>query len=418
MSFELNEAMVDPGEVSVCRFGGGLKRQSSAIKSNLSQLACMPKSANAKLFHLTSNPKSSTYSSSSSSNTSSSSSTGSNESSVALAVKKALPKQPGAECASPATATAATSSTSAGAAKSFNIENELIKYTKGLHITSNYLSSYTLGEHVRNGGFSEIYEGERIKSREPVIIKLIPKDRTKNWLMVHNKKYPAEILLHKMSNSVDGVVKMVEFFEQEREWVIIMPKVNNCVDLFDYLESKNKGRLCEREACYFFKQLIRINMELLSRGVVHRDIKSENLLVEMDTMKLILIDFGASAISRQNHAQLQYYTDFHGTRQYKPPEYIAHKKYTAHASTIWTLGILLYDMCNGQLPFETEQDILEYNIQMKASLSHEYKELLFDCLKREPAMRPALADLLLYQWISVYGDYVPHTAQDNKLHTK
>jgi tRNA A-37 threonylcarbamoyl transferase component Bud32 len=221
----------------------------------------------------------------------------------------------------------ASTSAAAAAAKpaAFNIENELIKYTKSLKLsTQSYLSSYKLGAHIRNGGFSEIYEGATQAKSESVIIKLIPKHKTKNWLMVHNKKYPAEVLLHKMCNSVSGVVRMVEFFEQEHEWIIIMSKLSNCMDLFDYLESKQRGRLSENEACHFFRQLVRINMDLFHQGVCHRDLKSENLLVDLDTLNLVLIDFGASAIYR--NASQHFYTDFHGTRQYKPPEYIKNKK--------------------------------------------------------------------------------------------
>jgi serine/threonine protein kinase len=286
----------------------------------------------------------------------------------------------------------------------------------------NYLNTYKLGPHIRNGGFSEIYEGETLATTSnttiatsttttPVIIKLIPKHKTKNWLMVHSKKYPAEILLHKMCNGVKGVVRMLEFYEQEHEWIIIMPKLSNSVDLFDFLESKQRGRLSEQEACHFFVQLIRINIDLLHQGVVHRDIKSENLLVDIDTMNLVLIDFGASAIHRNTTDSTtptttppHFYTDFHGTRQYKPPEYIKYKKYTAQASTVWALGILLYDMCNGQLPFETEQEILEYNLQVKSNMSDEYKKILFDCLNPDPTRRPTLAQLLDYAWCFKYSN--------------
>jgi len=55
-------------------------------------------------------------------------------------------------------------------------------------------------------------------------------------------------------------------------------------------------------------------------------------------------------------------------------------------------------MCNGQLPFETEEEILEYNLQIKANVSEEYKQLLFDCLKTDPAMRPTLDQVLEYAW--------------------
>ena len=291
------------------------------------------------------------------------------------------------------------------------------------HDTENCLNRYKLGAHIRDGGFSEIYEGETLRQikhnnlilppASPVIIKRIPKNKASNWLIFHGKKYPAEILLHNMCNSLKGVVRMVDFFEQEHEWVIIMPKLRNAVDLCDFLGSKQRGRLSESEACHFFVQLIRINIDLLQQGVVHRDIKSENLLVDMDTMNLVMIDFGASAIhlntNESNNTNtnspppLHFYTDFHGTRQYKPPEYIKYKKYTAQASTVWTLGILLYDMCNGKLPFETEQEILEHNLRVKSNLSDEYKKLLYDCLNPDPIRRPTLIQLLDYAWCLKYS---------------
>lgn len=373
------------------------------------QQPCTTKSSSAK--------SKSTYSSSSS--TSSNSSSCSSTSTSSSQHENILAKKPTLLLPS-TTSTLNAASTPQKASKpalkhhsSFNIENELIKYTKTLKLsaTQSFLSAYKLGAHIRNGGFSEIYEGDLVHSpppphAQPVIVKMIPKHKTKNWLMVHSKKYPAEILLHKMCNSVPGVVKMIEFYEQEHEWIIIMPKLTNCMDLFDYLESKQRGRLSEHEACHFFVQLVRINMDLLNQGVVHRDIKSENLLVDMDTMNLVLIDFGASAIHRHtadSTTQVHFYTDFHGTKQYKPPEYIKYKKYTAQASTIWALGILLYDMCNGQLPFETEQEILEYNLQIKANMSDEYKKILFDCLKPDPVQRPSLGQLLEYPWCVKHG---------------
>ena len=83
--------------------------------------------------------------------------------------------------------------------------------------------------------------------------------------------------------------------------------------------------------------------------MVHRDLKSENILVDLNTESLVLIDFGASAIYK---SAASLYSDFHGTKQYKSPEYILKKRYAGVSSAVWTLGVLLYDMVRAPLDVE------------------------------------------------------------------
>jgi serine/threonine protein kinase len=71
----------------------------------------------------------------------------------------------------------------------------------------------------------------------------------------------------------------------------------------------------------------------------------------------------------------------------------------------------------GQLPFETEQEILEYNLQMKAPVSDEYKELLNDCLKVDPSQRPSLNKLLEYSWCVNNLKEAQHFYDNNNIKT-
>lgn len=117
-------------------------------------------------------------------------------------------------CSSSASSTSSTSSTNPPTTKkdfshghyleSLTIEQNLFNMVRFDTIKSNFCDYYQLGDFVRSGGFSDIHQGIRLSDNKGVVIKFIPKEKTKNWLMVSQKKYPAEILLHKAVHEIQG----------------------------------------------------------------------------------------------------------------------------------------------------------------------------------------------------------------------
>jgi serine/threonine protein kinase len=100
-------------------------------------------------------------------------------------------------------------------------------------------------------------------------------------------------------------VHPIEYYEGVKEWIIVMQSIEKCTDLFDYIS--NKRCLSEEEAREFMKQLLNILISCHRAGVLHRDIKDENLLLDLGDGSLHLIDFGSGAFLKETD-----YTDFDG----------------------------------------------------------------------------------------------------------
>jgi len=256
---------------------------------------------------------------------------------------------------------------------------------------------YEVRDVIGSGGFGVVYAAKRKSDGLEVAVKEVSKDSD----TLTNNNVPLEVALMQQVNDVPGVIKLIDYFDTADSFYIVMERFNS-KDLFDFISEQ--GPLSEALSRDLFSQLVNTVSECHEKGVVHRDIKDENILIDIKTGKTKLIDFGSGAVIEN-----RVYQEFKGTRVYSPPEWINCGAYTAEALTVWSLGILLYDMVCGDIPFESDHEISTARLVWfkQLNLSNQVKDLISGCLTLDPAKRMTLDEVQDHPWLRGEGRVPP-----------
>jgi len=261
------------------------------------------------------------------------------------------------------------------------------------------VQEYRIDHMLGQGGFGTVYAGMRMVDSHPVAVKQINRQNIKNYDIINGCRVPREIALLLRLENVPNVIQLLDYIEREDSFLLIFDRPEPCQDFFDYISSK--CFLTETHARPLFKQLVETVQDCYKKGVVHRDIKDENILISVDEngkQVLNLIDFGSGATINEDNRP---YVDFDGTRVYCAPEYLRTRSYQAMPATVWSLGIVLYDMIYGNIPFNNDESILKNKIPSNESMpvTNEVLSLIKWCLHPDPSKRPNFVEILSHPWV-------------------
>lgn len=211
-----------------------------------------------------------------------------------------------------------------------------------------------------------------------------------------------------------NIIQFYESFES-KDYILIIMEYISCGDLLSYV--RRRSRISENVAKFIFKQIIEGIQYIHSKNVVHRDIKLDNILIDLNN-SIKICDFGVSKQVKKG----EIINDQCGTPAYIAPEILRNNGYEGFGVDIWSAGVVLYTMLTGTVPFKAHNmkdlhrlilkgqyiSIEEFNSNLENNssanvsnqpISSEASNLIKAILEIDPKKRITVEGILNHSWI-------------------
>lgn len=284
-----------------------------------------------------------------------------------------------------------TASTNGG---SSSIEHILLDYptTNEETLSKRYTFSYDLG----SGAYATVKYANCVKTNQPYAVKIISKTKIpKNYL---RKFVPREVdALKRLSiHQHPFISQLREFFETSQR-IYLVTKLALGGDLLNYINSRKY--LNEDTAKRMTTQLLCALDHIHDLEIVHRDLKCENLLIGPEEC-IIVTDFGFATQQPKNRLL----TTFCGSYAYAAPEILSGSSYNGKCTDVWSVGVILYAMLNGKLPYNDTKPknilakIKSSPLVMTRQVSVACEKFVRIILTINAMERPVVSELLMKKW--------------------
>ncbi|XP_074165309.1 serine/threonine-protein kinase MARK1 isoform X8 [Sminthopsis crassicaudata] len=295
-----------------------------------------------------------------------------------------------------------------------------------------HIGNYRLLKTIGKGNFAKVKLARHVLTGREVAVKIIDKTQLNPTSL---QKLFREVRIMKILNH-PNIVKLFEVIETEKTLYLVMEYASGAFsplhhrlppctryrsmmlsealrsllnsggdsgtdsEVFDYLVAH--GRMKEKEARAKFRQIVSAVQYCHQKCIVHRDLKAENLLLDAD-MNIKIADFGFS-----NEFTIGNKLDtFCGSPPYAAPELFQGKKYDGPEVDVWSLGVILYTLVSGSLPFdgqnlkELRERVLRGKYRIPFYMSTDCENLLKKLLVLNPIKRGSLEQIMKDRWMNV-----------------
>ncbi|KAL7062802.1 hypothetical protein AAHC03_01185 [Spirometra sp. Aus1] len=257
-----------------------------------------------------------------------------------------------------------------------------------------HIGKYKFIRTIGKGNFAKVKLACHVITGKEVAIKIIDKTQLSPS---SRQKLLREVRIMKMLDH-PNIVKLFEIISNEKVLYLVMEYASGG-EVFDFLVTH--GKMAEKEARAKFRQIVSAVQYCHQKHVVHRDLKAENLLLDA-SMNVKIADFGFS-----NEFSTGTKLDtFCGSPPYAAPELFEGRKYDGPEVDVWSLGVILYTLVSGSLPFDGEnlrelrERVLTGKYRVPFYMSTDCEALLRKMLHLNPQKRHSLESVMKDKWIN------------------
>ena len=265
------------------------------------------------------------------------------------------------------------------------------------------VGKYELGRTLGEGTFGKVKYAINTETQEAVAIKVLDKEKIQKQNMGNQIK--KEISIMKMVKH-KYVVGMIEVLASKSKIFIVLELVTGG-ELFDKIV--RDGKLQEDQALFYLAQLVEGVAYCHKLGVCHRDLKPENLLLD-ENGNLKISDFGLSSLyvgdaNGDGASRTEILHTTCGTPNYVAPEVLADKGYDGKKADVWSIGVILYVLMAGFLPFDESSIVALFQKIQNADFTYpkwfsmEIRQVIDLMLVSDPAKRVSLKELKAHAWL-------------------
>ncbi|KAL7864997.1 hypothetical protein AOLI_G00164170 [Acnodon oligacanthus] len=264
------------------------------------------------------------------------------------------------------------------------------------------VGSYLVGKMINKGSFAKVMEGMHISTGEKVAIKVIDKKKARqdSYVLKNMKREPR---IHQMIRH-PNIVLLLETLETENCYYMAMELCSGG-DLMDRICERK--RLEEREVRRYTRQILSAVDHLHTHGIVHRDLKIENFLLD-EHNNIKIVDFGLSNTLKVDSLSPELLNTQCGSPAYAAPELLAHRKYGPKVD-VWSVGVSMFAMLTGTLPFTVEpfnikqlyQKMVNGEIStIPSDISKGAIQFVLSLLESDPVKRPTVKAAMEEKWLN------------------